>query len=126
MTCSNVSMGFQELLVWQRSRQLAAECYRLTERFSFSERLGISSQIRRAAVSISANIAEGYGRTGKDRSRFADIAHGSILELESHLLIAKDAKLADVGEFRTVEHLLDESLRLLKNYRDYLRQEPRR
>jgi four helix bundle protein len=80
---------FRKLKVWQRSRVVVNGVYQITESFPTTERYGLVSQSRRAAVSIAANIAEGCGRFGsREFSRFVNIALGSAAELESHLLVA--------------------------------------
>jgi len=80
---------YQELIVWQKSMQLVSSIYQLTSVFPEHERFGLSSQLRRAGVSIPSNIAEGSGR-GSDRDfcRFLFTARGSLTELETQLLIA--------------------------------------
>lgn len=86
----------RDLRVWQDSMALAEDSYRLTGGFPRDELYGLSSQIRRAAVSIPANIAEGYGRgaTGS-HVQFLKIARGSLCELETHPLLASRLKIAD-------------------------------
>ncbi|MCB1187915.1 four helix bundle protein [bacterium] len=80
---------FQDLIIWQRSFQLAEEIYCLTELFPKQEIYGMTSQLRRSAVSIPANIAEGYGRfSQKDYARFIGIALGSCTELETLILLS--------------------------------------
>jgi four helix bundle protein len=82
---------FQDLFAWQEAHQLALLVYRISKEFPKEELFALTNQIRRAAVSIPSNIAEGYGRpTGKDRVHFFWIAKGSLLEVESQFLIAKD------------------------------------
>lgn len=82
--------SFKELRVWQEAMNLVELVYQVTKLYPKEERFGLSSQTRRAAVSIPANIAEGYGRgTRKDYLHFLTIANGSLLELETHLLIAQ-------------------------------------
>lgn len=85
---------FRELKVWQRSHELTLAIYRGTASFPKHELYGLTSQIRRAAVSVAANIAEGCGR-GSDAefARFLQMAMGSACELEYHLLLAKDLEL---------------------------------
>jgi four helix bundle protein len=75
--------GHRQLKVWQRGMDLAAEVHSLTAGFPKNEIYGLVSQMRRAAVSIPSNIAEGYGRGGKDYARFVTIAYGSLLEIET-------------------------------------------
>ena len=82
---------FKRLLVWRRSHAVALAVYRLTATFPPAERFGLVSQMRRAATSISANIAEGAGRyTLREQARFYQIAKGSAKELECHLVLACD------------------------------------
>ncbi len=82
---------FRKLFVWQKAHTLALSLYKTTRTFPRDERYGLTSQIRRSAASICANIAEGCGRqTRRDFARFAYIALGSASELEYHLLMAAD------------------------------------
>ena len=82
---------FQDLFAWQEAHQLALLVYRISKEFPKEELFALTNQIRRAAVSVPSNIAEGYGRpSGKDRVHFFWIAKGSLLEVESQFLIAKD------------------------------------
>jgi four helix bundle protein len=81
--------SYRDLDVWQKGMALAENCYRITKTFPKEEVYGMVSQIRRAAVSIPANIAEGYGREYRtEYIRFLRIAQGSLKELETHLLLA--------------------------------------
>lgn len=90
---SHMQMGpvrhYRDLVVWQQSLNLVSETYRITQTFPSDERFGLTAQIRRAAVSVPSNIAEGQGRcsTGEFR-QFLGNARGSLLELETQLLIA--------------------------------------
>lgn len=85
--------SFTELKAWQEGRRLASLVYRVTEKFPKSELFGLTNQMRRAAVSVSSNIAEGFGRASlKEKVQFYVIARGSILELQSRLFIASDLK----------------------------------
>lgn len=82
--------GFEKLAVWQMAIEYADEVYSKTESFPDSERFGLTSQLRRAAVSVSSNIAEGSGRnSNQEFVRFIQIAYGSLLETVSQLTIAK-------------------------------------
>ena len=81
----------RSLVAWQVGMELARECYRLTEDFPKAERFGLTAQIRRAAVSVPANIAEGCGRSSRGELRqFLSIARGSLKELETLLELATD------------------------------------
>ncbi|MGC2814631.1 MAG: four helix bundle protein [Candidatus Acidiferrum sp.] len=81
--------SYQDLLVWQKSMDLVKAIYGIAAKLPPSEQYGLSSQIRRAAGSVPANIAEGFGRWhAKEFTRFLLIANGSVKELETHMLIA--------------------------------------
>lgn len=81
---------YQQLIVWQKSMLLVSEIYRLTQGFPDNEKFGLTSQLRRAAVSVPSNIAEGSGRgSDKDFCRFLYQARGSLTEIETQLLIAQ-------------------------------------
>jgi four helix bundle protein len=82
---------FQDLLVWQKAHQLALATYHTTKTFPADEKFGLVSQIRRAAVSVPANIAEGFVKRGKpDKIRFYNTAQGSLEESKYYLVLAKD------------------------------------
>jgi len=98
--------SFQDLLVWQRAIELTTDIYRLTESFPKSEMYGLTSQIRRAAVSIASNIAEGCGRGSKREFRqFLIVARGSNCELQTQLIIARNLDLAQEGRIAISESL---------------------
>ncbi|MCB9422771.1 MAG: four helix bundle protein [Ardenticatenaceae bacterium] len=80
---------YRDLDVWQRGMDVTVMVYRFTDLFPKSEVYGLTNQIRRAAVAISSNIAEGYGRSNKEFGRFLSIARGSLAELETQLEIAR-------------------------------------
>jgi len=89
-------LGFRELEVWQEGKDLVVEIYRLTEELPKSESYGITSQLRRAAVSVPCNIAEGYGRNmPTNYAQFLRIAKGSLNEVETLLVICADLKMLD-------------------------------
>ncbi|OGL30944.1 hypothetical protein A3F37_00245 [Candidatus Saccharibacteria bacterium RIFCSPHIGHO2_12_FULL_41_12] len=82
---------FTQLRAWQNARKFAVEVYRLTSEFPSDERYGLTAQIRRSSVSVSANIAEGFSRQGaKEKAQFYSIALGSLTETLSHAYIAND------------------------------------
>jgi four helix bundle protein len=108
--------SYKELIVWQKSVVLVKEIFILTKRFPHSEIYGITSQMRRAAVSIPSNIAEGYGRKStKAYAQFYAVSYGSALELETQLIIAKDLRLASLETFKKAEDLLTEVLKMLNS-----------
>ncbi|MCD5383584.1 four helix bundle protein, partial [candidate division WOR-3 bacterium] len=82
---------FEDMVVWLKAHILVLEIYRLTREFPQDERFGLTSQMRRCAVSVPANIAEGYRRKGmKDKLKFYNIAQGSLNELRYYLILSKD------------------------------------
>jgi four helix bundle protein len=103
---------FRDLIVWQKSKELAVVVYRLTEKFPATERYGLSDQMRRAAISISSNIAEGYNRFhGKEKKQFLSVAFGSGAELESQVEIAKE--IYPQYDYKKTEYLCSEIVRML-------------
>jgi four helix bundle protein len=105
---------FENLVVWQKAHQFVLAAYRLSRTFPRSEVYGLSSQFRRAAVSIAANIAEGFKKRGKaDKLRFYNIAQGSLEERRYYLILAKDLAYADVSDS---SQLLEEVSKLLDAY----------
>lgn len=105
---------FQDLIVWRQAHAFVLEVYRLTESFPQREIYGLSHQMRRAAVSIPANIAEGFRKRGAaDKTRFLNIAEGSLEECRYYLILAKDL---DYGDTAKLTGLLEEVSRLLNAY----------
>lgn len=88
--------SFKDLIVWQKAHELVIEVYKITKLFPSEEKYGLVSQVRRAAVSIPANIAEGFVKRGiKDKSHFYNIAQGSLEELKYYLILAKDLEYTE-------------------------------
>jgi len=105
---------FEELVVWQKAHRFVLAVYELSQKFPKSEIYGLSSQLRRAAVSVAANIAEGFKKRGKaDKVRFYNIAQGSIEESRYYLILAKDLGYGDIQE---LQPLLEEVSKLLESY----------
>jgi four helix bundle protein len=103
---------FQDLLVWQKAHQLALATYRITRSFPAEEKFGLVSQMRRAAVSIPANVAEGFIKRGQsDKIRFYNIAQGSLEESKYYLVLAQD--LGYLKDVSTPMSLANETGRLL-------------
>jgi len=99
--------SFKDLIVWQKAYKLVLEIYRITREFPKSETYGLAQQMRKAAVSIPSNIAEGYGRAYKTKyKQFLSIAYGSLSELETQYLLSVDLKYTNAS--RIVEELLKE------------------
>ncbi|MDE1163192.1 MAG: four helix bundle protein [Acidobacteriaceae bacterium] len=106
--------SFRELIVWQRSIELSLAVYKLTAEFPKEEMYGLTSQMRRASVSIASNIAEGYGRGARGEYRqFLGIARGSLLELQTQLVIANELGYCELTALQRVESLSDEVSRML-------------
>ncbi len=125
MTISEIS-SYQDLVVWKESMNLAGACYQLTKSFPKEELYGMTSQIRRSAVSIPANIAEGYGREYRaEYIQFLRIAQGSLKELETLLLlstrvglIATQADSSILKQCESVGKLLRALIRSLQNKKE--------
>jgi four helix bundle protein len=106
--------SYKELIVWQKATDLAVLIYELTDKFPREEIYGLTSQMRRAAVSIPSNIAEGRFRsTRKDYTQFLRIAYGSGAELETQIEIAKKLKKTKDLDYKQVELLLEEVMKML-------------
>jgi len=104
----------RDLIVWQKAMDLVVECYRISDRFPRSEDFGLRLQLRRAAVSVPANIAEGRGRTGVgEYLHHLSIAHGSLKELETHFEISRRLGYLTPEVLADVQGRLDEVGRLL-------------
>lgn len=93
---------YKDLFVWQKAMVLVTNIYKLSQSFPVSELYGLSNQMRRSAVSIPSNIAEGYGRHSRgDYKRFLQIAAGSLYELQTQLEISFNLGFVDYGQFNT-------------------------
>ena len=115
MVISKPARTFQDLLVWQKAHGFVLEVYAFTAMFPKQETYGLSLQMRRAAVSIPANIAEGFRRRGKaDKARFLNMAEGSVEECRYFLILAKDL---GYGDTQKLSEALEEVSRLLYAYR---------
>lgn len=107
--------GYRDLVVWQRAMGLAEATYRLTKSFPREEQFGITSQARRSAASVAANIAEGYGRgTRPAYTNFVRIAQGSLKELETHLILAERVGACPSGSIDPLLAEADEIGRMLR------------
>jgi four helix bundle protein len=110
--------SFRDLVVWQKAHQLVLAIYQLTGEFPADERFGLTTQIRRAGVSVAANIAEGFSKRGKsDKARFFNIAQGSLEEVHYYLILGNDLGYADCNQladaYREVARLLNGYTRTL-------------
>ena len=115
--------NYKELQVWQKGYQLCLQIYKITKKFPKEEQYGLISQIRRAAVSVPSNIAEGYGRkTTPDYLRSLYIAYGSNCELETQIMLSRDLNYIFsndseklLNEIREVERMLKALIKSLEN-----------
>jgi four helix bundle protein len=106
--------SFEDLVVWQKAHHFVLEIYKFTAAFPNQEMYGLISQLRRAAVSIPANIAEGFIKRGRaDKARFMNIAQGSVEECRYYLILSKDLHY---GENSDLKILLEEVAKLLYSY----------
>jgi four helix bundle protein len=106
--------NYKDLKVWQKAYQLCLQIYKLTKAFPKEEMYGLTSQLRRAAVSIPSNVAEGYGRRTKgEYVQALYIAYGSICELETQILLSGDLDYLEPGELKKIENFIGEVERML-------------
>ena len=106
--------GYRDLKVWQAGMLLAKRVYRLSDSFPSDERYGLTTQMRRSAISVPSNIAEGHARNTKaEMIRFSGIALGSVAEIETQLLLAAELNFAKAAEVEDVLKLTDEIGRML-------------
>ena len=109
-----MTQGYRDLVVWQQAMDVAVETYRLTSSFPKEEMFGLTSQMRRAAVSIASNIAEGEGRKSKNEfSHFLGIALGSKSELETQLILSERVNLLKTTDTEPIKRSLDDIGKML-------------
>ena len=109
---------FEKLEVWQESRRLAVDVYRVTQTFPEHEKFGLVSQLRRASVSVASNLAEGGARkSGKEQARFSEMAYASLMEVMCQLMISSDLGYItknDLLELRSKVHGLSTRIQYLR------------
>jgi four helix bundle protein len=114
---------FEDILAWQKARELAKEVYAQTKTGAFAKDFGLRDQIQRASVSIMGNIAEGFDRGGdKEFTQFLSISKGSCGEVKSHLYVALDQQYVHSTQFDQLYNSADEVGRLLAGFMSYLKQ----
>ncbi len=107
--------SFTDLIVWQKAHQFVLNVYKMSETFPKSEMYGLTSQLRRASVSIAANIAEGFKKRGvKDKARFMNISQGSLEECQYYLILVQDLGFAETD---ALKEDLTEVSKMLRAYR---------
>jgi four helix bundle protein len=108
---------FTDLKVWQLARELRNQVYNLTQKFPAEEKFGLTSQVQRAAVSITANIAEGFGRYSyQENIQFCRTARGSAFEVRDHLITAEDQNYISASEQQDVTALAQRVIQTLNGY----------
>ncbi len=101
--------SFEKLDVWQKAQTLTTQIYKLTLEFPSIEQFGLTSQMRRCAISITSNIAEGSARkTPKDQGQFSTISYGSLMELLSQLITAKNLNYISIETLNEIRPIIDE------------------
>ncbi|MBR6292428.1 MAG: four helix bundle protein [Bacteroidales bacterium] len=112
-----MTTNFKEVVAWQKAHAFVLEAYRITADFPQYERFGLCSQFQRAAVSIAANIAEGYRRNGtKDKLHFLNIAQGSLEECRYYILLSKDLDYIDNDKYQLLNASIEDASRMLNKY----------
>ena len=112
-----MTTSFQEIIAWQKAHAFVLSVYRETKGFPDFERFGLRSQFTRAAVSISANIAEGYKKLSKsDKLRFLNISQGSLEECRCYIMLSKDLKYISEDEFNELTYSIEGASYYLNAY----------
>ncbi len=110
---------FRELLIWQKAMVLVTNSYQSSSKFPKDEQFGLTSQLRRCAISIPSNIAEGFGRgTNKDYHRFLKIALGSLFEFQTQIEIARNLNYFPQNDFESIHKSSRELERMLTSFID--------
>ena len=105
--------GFQQLKVWEKSHSLVLDIYKNTKSFPSEEQYCLTNQIRRSAISVAANIAEGCSKTTKEFLRFLDISHASLQETKYHLILSKDLGYISSNQFSSMMDMANEIGKML-------------
>ena len=101
--------SFEKLIAWQKGRELALLIYKTTKNFPKEEVFGLTSQMRRCAISIASNLAEGSGRKSfKDKARFSEIAYSSSLELLNQVILSNDFELINDSDYLSIREKIAE------------------
>lgn len=109
--------SFENLIVWQKAHQFVLAVYRATQDFPDTERFGLLTQFRRAAVSITANIAEGYKKLSRaDKLRFFNISQGSLEECRNYIILSRDLGYKTENQYEELRIMIEESSKLLNAY----------
>lgn len=108
---------FENVIAWQKAHAFVLLVYKITSRFPNEEKFGLTSQFRRAAISIEANIAEGYKKIGKaDKLRFMNISQGSLEECRDYIILSRDLQFVSQEDFLQLYASIEEASKLLSGY----------
>ena len=112
-----MTVRFEDVIAWQKARVFIKQVYRVTKRFPMEEKFGLTSQFQRAAVSIAANIAEGYKRIEKDdKLRFYNYSQGSLEECRCYIYLSMDFNYISQDEANTMINEIEETSKILNSY----------
>lgn len=112
-----MTQNFKEIIAWQKAHAFVIQVYKVTGGFPNTERFGLCSQFQRAAVSIAANIAEGYRKDGMaDKLRFLNISQGSLEECRYYILLSKDLNYINIETYNYLNTSIEETSKLLNAY----------
>ncbi len=112
-----ISQSFEDVIAWKKAHAFVLSVYKITKGFPDDEKFGLTAQFRRAAVSIEANIAEGYRKIGKqDKLRFFNISQGSLSECKDYIILARDLEYINIEQYQELWQSSEEVSRLLISY----------
>jgi len=113
-----MTFSFEKLIVWQKAKQLGLAIYKTTPSFPTDEKFGLVSQIRRSAISVSSNLAEGSARqSGKDKARFSEIAYSSLIEVLNQLIISLELNYISEKTYNNLRLHIEEISRMINALR---------
>ena len=112
-----MTQSFEDIIAWKKAHAIVLSVYKITKDFPDDEKFGLTSQFRRAAVSIEANIAEGYRKIGKQgKLRFFNISQGSLSECKDYIILARDLEYINMEQYQELWQSSEEANRLLISY----------
>ena len=113
----STTFNFENIVAWQKAHEFVILVYKVTRSFPEDEKYGLTSQFRRAAVSIEANIAEGYKKLSKaDKLRFMNISQGSLEECRDYIILSRDLGYLATGQFEQLRDTVEHASKLLNGY----------
>lgn len=118
-----MEFGFERLSAWRKSRELVKAVYLMVKCFPADEKFALSDQLRRAAVSVASNLAEGSGRLSvKEKCHFCQVAYGSLMEVTCQIVLAEDLGFISESEACGIREIIEDVERLIRGYHKYLEQ----